>query len=191
MCKLTPKRQRFVNEYLIDLNATAAYVRAGYKAKDADVAGPRLLGIVGVQEAIAKAQAKLAAKLEITQEKVLTEYAKIAFSNMSKFSKWGPDGVTLIDSEDLDEDSAACVAEVSQSVTAEGGTIKFKLHDKKGALDSICKMLGFNAAEKKEHSGPGGKPIEINGLNAKQELASRIDSLIARLKEAGVAGESD
>lgn len=49
---LTPKQQRFVVEYLIDLNATQAAIRAGYKADNADVTGPRMLGNVGVAAAI-------------------------------------------------------------------------------------------------------------------------------------------
>lgn len=64
--KLTPRQQRFVGEYLIDLNATQAAIRAGYSAKTAEQQGSRLLGNVGVSAAIAKGQARLAAKQEIT-----------------------------------------------------------------------------------------------------------------------------
>jgi phage terminase small subunit len=68
---MTPKQKRFVAEYLIDLNATQAAIRAGYTAANADVTGPRLLGNVGVAEAIGAGIAKQAHKLEITAEKVL------------------------------------------------------------------------------------------------------------------------
>ena len=64
--QLTPRQQRFVGEYLIDLNATQAAIRAGYSGKTAEQQGPRLLGNVGVSAAIAKGQARLAAKQEIT-----------------------------------------------------------------------------------------------------------------------------
>ena len=57
---LTPRQERFVAEYLIDLNATQAAIRAGYSAKTAEVQGPRLLGNVRVAAAIADGQAKRA-----------------------------------------------------------------------------------------------------------------------------------
>lgn len=74
---MTPKQQRFVEEYLIDLNATQAAIRAGYAAKDADVQGPRLLGNVGVAEAIEKAQDKRAGKVGIDAEYVLNRLVEI------------------------------------------------------------------------------------------------------------------
>ncbi len=70
---LTPKQQRFVAEYLIDLNATQAAIRAGYTPTNADVTGPRMLGNVGVAHAIEAALAKRSGKLEITAEKVLRD----------------------------------------------------------------------------------------------------------------------
>lgn len=140
---MTPKQKKFVLEYLIDLNATQAAIRAGYSKKTANRTASENLSKPDIQEAIQVAQAKTAKKLEITREMIVDEYRKLAFSDMRKFSKWNVDDITLIDSEELDDDSAACVAEVSQTVTKDGGSIKFKLHDKKGALDSLSKMLGF------------------------------------------------
>lgn len=69
---ITPKQARFVEEYLIDLNATQAAIRAGYSAKNADQIGPRMVGKSRVAAAIAEGQKKIAKKLEITQEWVLT-----------------------------------------------------------------------------------------------------------------------
>jgi len=71
MPDLSPKRAKFVQEYLIDLNATAAYVRAGYTTGNADVCGPRLLGNVGVQGAIKAAQAARAERVAIDQDYVI------------------------------------------------------------------------------------------------------------------------
>lgn len=68
---LTPKQQRFVDEYLIDLNATQAAIRAGYSAKTAEQQGPRLLGYAGVSAAIAAAQEARKARTEITQDYVI------------------------------------------------------------------------------------------------------------------------
>lgn len=69
--KLTPKQDRFVAEYLVDLNATQAAIRAGYSKKTADVQGPRLLGNVRISDEITRRRAVIADKLEITQEWVI------------------------------------------------------------------------------------------------------------------------
>ncbi len=82
--KLTPRQAAFVREYLVDLSATSAAARAGYSAKTAHSSGPRLLANVGVAAAIAAAQAKRAAKVEITAEKVLGELAGIGFAEGSE-----------------------------------------------------------------------------------------------------------
>lgn len=71
---MTPKQQRFVEEYLVDLNATAAYQRAGYTAKNPNVAGVeahKLLKNPKITAEIDAARAKLSEKTEITQEYVL------------------------------------------------------------------------------------------------------------------------
>ncbi len=67
---LTPKQQRFVAEYLVDLNATAAAERAGYEHPNTQ--GPRRLVNVGIAKAIASAQAKRSKRTEVTQDYVLT-----------------------------------------------------------------------------------------------------------------------
>ena len=71
----TPKQERFVAEYLVDLNATAAAERAGYKHPNKQ--GPRLLVNVGVAAAIAKGQAKRSERTEITQDYVLSEIVQV------------------------------------------------------------------------------------------------------------------
>ncbi len=71
MNKLTPKQQRFVSEYLIDLNATQAAIRAGYAKSGASVEGTRLLANAKVAAAVAAAQAKRSERTEITQDYVL------------------------------------------------------------------------------------------------------------------------
>ena len=60
---LTPKQERFCQEYLIDLNATGAARRAGYSAKTAHVQGPRLLANVAVASRLAQLQAATAERL--------------------------------------------------------------------------------------------------------------------------------
>ena len=156
--KLTPRQQRFVEEYLVDLNGTQAAIRAGYSAKCADVQGSRLLANAKISEAVVKAKADRSKRTQITADRVLQEYARIAFSDMRTFAEWSKDGVTLKDSDELPDDTAACVAEVSETTSEKGGSIKFKLHDKKGALDSVARHLGM-FKEEVVHSG--GLVVEL------------------------------
>lgn len=69
--KLSPKQQAFVREYLLDLNATQAAIRAGYSPKTARAQGQRLLTNVDIAEAIAEAKAKRAKKVELTAAEVI------------------------------------------------------------------------------------------------------------------------
>jgi phage terminase small subunit len=76
---MTPKQEAFVREYLIDLNATQAAIRAGYSAKTACEQGSRLLADVKIAEAIAAAMSARAERTEITSDMVLEELAMLAF----------------------------------------------------------------------------------------------------------------
>jgi phage terminase small subunit len=136
---LTPRQKRFVHEYLIDLNATHAAIRAGYSKKTADVQGPRLLGNVGVQTAIAAGKKKLTDKLDVTAERVVAEYAKLAYSDITEFAEWETSSVKLKSSSDLSRQQTAAIQEISNTPNG----VKIKLHDKKGALDSLSRYLGI------------------------------------------------
>lgn len=92
--ELPPKQALFVRRYLVHLNATKAAIEAGYSAKTADVQGPRLLGNVRVAAAIKAGTDKLAKKLDLTAEKVLTEIGTIAFDPLdSKPVDFDEDGL--------------------------------------------------------------------------------------------------
>ena len=141
--RLTKKQNAFVQEYLSDphLNATQAAIRAGYSEKTARNIAAENLAKPNIQAAIQKSMDKRAQRTEITQDKVLKELARLGFANMSNYVKWGPSGVTLKSSDELTEDETAAVAEVSETVTESGSTIRFKLHDKKGTLELIGRHL--------------------------------------------------
>lgn len=159
---LNLRQQRFVAEYLKDPNATKAAIRAGYSKKTAMQIGGRLLKNVEICSVLSKAQAQVAEKAGVTAERIVQEYAHIAFSDFRKFAKWGPGGVQITDSETLTDEEARCIAEVSETTTKDGGTIRFKLHDKKGALDSLAKHLGM-FVERLDLTSKG-KPIPIRVL---------------------------
>ena len=81
---LTPKQQLFATEYLIDLNATQAAIRAGYSKRTAHSQGPRLLDNVEVKKRIQELGAKRSERCEITSDEVLQEIAKVAFVNLDE-----------------------------------------------------------------------------------------------------------
>jgi phage terminase small subunit len=164
---LTPKQARFVAEYLIDLNATQAAKRAGYSEKTANKQATQLLGKTSIAEAIATAQDKRAGRTEITQDRVLSELAKLGFYDIRNAVRWGGapkdlgDGemvypVEMVPSEDMDDSTAAAITEVS--LTAQG--VKIKMADKLAALEKMGKHLGmFNGAGSDESETPS---ININ-----------------------------
>lgn len=92
---LTDKQQRFVSEYLVDLNATQAAIRAGYSAKTANREGSRLLSKVDVADAIAAKAADKAAALDLSAERVLRGLFEEATrhgdgaSHAARVSAWG------------------------------------------------------------------------------------------------------
>lgn len=178
MRKLTPRQSRFVDEYLVDLNATQAAIRAGYSAKTSASQGERLLRNVEIQAAITAAMKARQERTEITQDRVLAELAKIAFGDQRAVMEWGPSGVKLRDSKALTGDQAAIVSEVSESVTAAGGTLKLKTHDKVGALKLIGDHLGM-FKQRMELTGKDGGPIQSQ--DAPPDLSSLTDEELEQL----------
>lgn len=161
---LNLRQLRFIDEYLIDLNATQAAIRAGYSAKTAGQMGFELLKKPQIQQAIEKAREKTAQKLEITRERVLEEYAKLAFLDPRRF--YNADG-TLKKVPDMDEDTAAALMgfevdeiKMGEDSPAIGVTQKIKWHDKKAALDSITRMMGWNQ-DKVKVQGDTDAPLQV------------------------------
>jgi phage terminase small subunit len=156
-----PRHERFCHEYLKDLNATAAYLRTYPRAKQqtAENNGPRLLGNAWVSDRVAQLQQERAERTAVTADQVITELARIGFSDLREFVTWGPRGVILTDSDTLTEDQARCVAEVSETVGDKSRTRRFKLHDKVTALIKLGQHLGIKFVERHEHTGKDGADL--------------------------------
>lgn len=173
---MTPKQRRFVEEYLIDLNGTQAAIRAGYSARTANEQAARLLANVSIMSEVRVAMAKRSQRVGITQDEVLREYRRLALSDMRRLMTWDADGVSLKHSSELTDDEAACVAEVSETKTKDGGSIKLKVHDKKGALDSVARHLGM-FVDKTEVSGHLSTE-DVSALTP-EERSQRLARLLA------------
>lgn len=159
---LSKKQLRFVQEFLVDLNATQAAIRAGYSKKTADVQGSRLLSKAKVKAKIEAGQKKLSEKIEITQERVLREYAKIAFLDPSTFFDKGG---ALLPIHDIPKESIAALSgiDIVKRSIQEGDdlpeleeTKKIKVWDKVKALDSLARHLGLF-----EKDNDQKKPVNI------------------------------
>ncbi|WP_374250360.1 terminase small subunit [Xanthobacter sp.] len=143
---MTPKQATFVREYLTDLNATQAAIRAGYSKRTAAFIGAENLKKPYVAAAVEAAMAERAARTEITADRVLKELAKLAFFDIRKAFNW--DG-SLKPLDEMDDETAASIAglEVSELSDADGNAVgrvkKIKLADKRAALVDIGRHLGM------------------------------------------------
>lgn len=140
--ELTEKQQRFVEEYLIDLNATQAAIRSGYSAKTADVQGSRMLANVKVQQAISEIMANRSKRTGVNQDMVVQELARIAFVKMTDVVN--ADGEIRPDASD---DDLACIESVkykrSDTDTGSSEEREIKIASKLKALELLGKHLGM------------------------------------------------
>ena len=141
---LAPRQQNFVDEYLKDLNATKAAIRAGYSAKTAAVQATRLLTNVHISNAVAIAREKQQVRTGISADRALKEAARLAFFDIRKLCDASGNPIPI---QDLDDDTAAAIQglELSSEKDGEGFTTvrKYKVADKNAALERVFKHLGL------------------------------------------------
>nr|WP_295680334.1 terminase small subunit [uncultured Lachnoclostridium sp.]DAE03935.1 MAG TPA: Terminase small subunit [Myoviridae sp. ct2cn10] len=185
MAKLTAKQEAFVKEYLIDLNATQAAIRAGYSVNRASELGYQLLQKTTVSKAIARAMEDRSKRTGITADMVINELAQIAFANGTDFAKvvekpmivnnsyvMDPDtgqlktytAVELIPTDKLPEDKRKAVAGIKEGKYG----IEVASCDKVKALELLGRHLGMFKDK-----------VEITGLN---EEKSKLDGIITQLR---------
>ena len=136
---LTPKQQRFVEEFLVDFSATNAARRAGYSPRSAPQTGISNMLKANVVAAINRHRGEIAKKNELTVERVLEEYRRLAFAITPDMIGVKNGYVTIQDTDDLTDDQKAAIAEIHQ--TKDGVRVKF--HSKTAALDGLAKYFGL------------------------------------------------
>ncbi len=161
--KLTPKQKRFIEEFLLDLNGTAAYKRAGYNAKGhgAEVNAAKLLSNTEVASAISAAQAERSRRTEVTADRVIQELAAIAFADPRKL--FNANGGMRPMHEVDDGTRGALVIEVNQGTDSEGNptfTRKTKFACKLAALGKLGKHLGM-FRDRLEIAGDSENPLTL------------------------------
>ena len=169
MANLTPKQQRFVEEYLIDLNATQAAIRAGYSEKTAKVIAAQNLSKLNVQEAIEEAQSKRAEQTQIDAAYVLRRLVEIdqmdvldimddqmKIRPVNEWPKVWRQYVVNLENLELSD--------------GEGCFKKIKWPDKVKNLELLGKHVSVGAfKDKVEHTGKDGGPIETVNSNVSTE----------------------
>ena len=153
--QLTDKQERFCEEYLIDLNATKAAIRAGYSADSAKSIGHENLTKPDLQERVAEMMAERSRRCNFTSDDLFNELVKVGTANMLDFITIQSDGSSCVDLSNLTRDQAAALSEVSMDVVRgasdgdemprEVRKIKIKLHSKLQALVELGKHLGVKS----------------------------------------------
>jgi phage terminase small subunit len=170
--RINPKRQRFIDEYVVDSNATQAAIRAGYSKKTAEVQGSQLLRMfkVEIEARIAKSQAELAVKTSITKERWIREIARLALVDPGQYFDSHGNPIEIC-ARPASARRALAGFEFyedfegkGESRKAVGYTRKFKWHDKIRALELLGKALGYYVDKK-----------TVDGVFTLEQLVEALD----------------
>jgi len=138
---VTRRERRFVHEIAIDGDQKKAAIRTGYRAKSAAVAGARLMARPPVRYAVERQAEARMERVGLTRERVLLEYARIAFGDLGRIATWGEEGFALRPPEALEDDDAAAIMALTAGA---GGTgLRVRLHDKGFALEALARYFGL------------------------------------------------
>ena len=167
--KLTEKQARFVTEYLVDLNAKQAAIRAGYSPKNAESIAVQLLKKTHVSDALQQALKAREARTQITADRVLREFARIAFFDARKLYDDNGDPKAI---SELDDDTAAAIAQLDITETPDGPgvvirTRRYRVSDKIKALEALGKHLAL-----------------FNGQDSESEALARLDAILRATQDA-------
>ena len=189
MAKLTKKQQRFVDEYLIDLNATQAAIRAGYSEDSARDIGCENLTKPNIQQTIAEQMAERSKRTEITQDKVLRELAAIAFAKATDYASVTEKQAVYTTDEGVriplhDENGNAVMIQDVQLVLtdtlndAQKSALAGIKHGKYGIEVTMCskekalELLG-------RHLGMFKDKVELSGIETEK---SKLDDIISQMR---------
>ena len=168
---LSAKRQAFCEEYVVDYNATAAAIRAGYSSKGADVKASQLMKIECVKAEIDRLKAEKSRRTGVTRERIMEELAKMAFANHQDIAS--KDGKLK---QGIQRADSAAIKKVRTRYLPDGSTEQeVELYDKSKALDILNKMLGAYDGAKANQIKLDGK--EIRGLVILPEVEAETEPI--------------
>ena len=157
---LTPKQQRFCDEYLIDMNATRAALRAGYT--QATAMNGQLMEMPKIQAYLKERTAEASKKLQVSHETLLGELMKVAFANMGDY--FGDDG-KIKPMQDIVDDKKSAIWSLKVSEGKYGTTVQLRLHNKLAALEKIAKHIKFYEVEQKQPEPQEAVYVDKGDLN--------------------------
>lgn len=162
---MNEKQKRFVAEYLVDLNATQAAIRAGYSPRTARKQASDLLTKPDIAAAVAAGQKRRINKLELSAERVLKEMSRLAFSDVTRL--YALEGQSIKALDDLSEDDRAAIAHIE--------TVRRNLAGGDGHTDVIHKIRLWDKPKSLEMLGKHfallTERVEVKGLEG---LAARL-----------------
>ena len=144
--QLTPKQQRFAEEFLVDLNATAAAKRAGYSPRTAKQTGYENLTKPYIAEAIRRAMTERSLRTQITADEVIQRLCLLAWAELSNAAQWDNQGVKLLASDQLPAAERAAVRSVKMGDRGP----ELKLADPTPALRLLGEHTGAFRAEQQQ-----------------------------------------
>ncbi len=136
---LTPKQERFVQEFVQDYNGAQAAIRSGYSVKGARQQASYLLTKPDIQRALTKQKAAIAERAEITSAMVLHAAAQIAFSDMGDVANWNQFAVMLKDSDELPPEIRRTIKKIKQGTHG----VEVEFYDKNRAIQLLANFFGL------------------------------------------------
>ena len=162
---MNDRERRFVTEYLLDADPTEAALRAGYAPSAARLRGRKLLSRPAVRYAVDRALAARGARTGVTRERVLLEYARIAFADLGRVAEWDAAGVALRPFAAISDDDAAAISGLSFPASGKG-EVHIRLHDKGFALEALARHFGLYDAEPQEDAARGARDLLLARIAA-------------------------
>ena len=168
--QITDRMKKFVDEYLIDFNATQAAIRAGYSPDTANEQGSQLLARPDIRELVAEGQRAIAERTQTFQDNAVDELKIVGFSDLADFLTVKDGGIVEQKPfNELTKEQTKCIKKIKQTVrsshSADGtilhqtAVIEIELHDKLKALELLGRHLGmFNDTLRLE----GALPLTIS-----------------------------
>jgi len=187
--ELNARQKAFVREYICDLNATRAAIRAGYSKLGADVTGSQLLGHPSISIAVAQAMEVRNSRVNMSADTVLEEVATLAHACVDHYKV--DDSGNLVLAEGAPPNAMAAIQSVKRrkivkedqagniTITYE---VEFRLWDKPGALKLMGRHVGIKAfSDRLEITGKEGGPIEIAAARLAELPAEDLQKHVTQL----------
>jgi phage terminase small subunit len=175
--RLNAREERFALEYLRDRNGAAAYRRAGYAPRDADIAAAaasRLLRDVRVAARGEELENERTSRTQVEGDRVIQELAKIAFANLHDVVGWNAEGVHVRDADRLHPDVLAAVKKIRMNQRGGSIEVSVTLHDKIRALIELARIRGLHDPS---NQAPAEPPVDF------ETIRNRIIEKLQRINE--------